>query len=97
MSGDDQTPDGLFAALQRFVSWISGPDVTPPDQHEVDQLVALATDLVDRKDIRRQVILALLNANFTRPIPLVDMPAIAEPLVEYITNGPTKEQENTNG
>lgn len=43
------------------------------------------------------MILALLNVDFTTPIPLVDMPAIAEPLVEYITNGPTKEQENTNG
>ncbi|QAY16791.1 hypothetical protein SEA_TWONLO_44 [Gordonia phage Twonlo] len=97
MSADDQNAAGIFSALDRFVTWMTDPNVTPPDGEQVEQLIALAQDLVDRRDTRRQVILALLQVDFTSSIPIASLPEVAEQLVDYITDGPAKEQENTNG
>ena len=97
MSAGDQDATSIFSALQRFVSWMTDPDVTPPDGEQVEQLIALARDLVDRRDTRRQVILALLATDLAPSMSSFDLIELAEELTEYITDGPTKEQENNNG
>ncbi|QDF19629.1 hypothetical protein SEA_EDMUNDFERRY_45 [Gordonia phage EdmundFerry] len=97
MSADDRDAADIFSALDRFVTWMTDPNVTPPDGEQVEQLIALAQDLVDRRDTRRQVILALLAADTEGAFSLDGLIEDAEVLTDYITDGPAKEQENTNG